>query len=158
MDHAVLRPEVHLEALDLQRGVRHLGPDPALLGVERLTQAVAHQEDGEDEDDEEEDRERKKTGKTKSHHSVVAESCPWSTRRPRDTLGGWTPNPRKDSVDSKMMDSATVRVAFTMIGPTAFGSMCLTMMRRFVAPSARDASTKSRSRSDRKSARTNRAT
>ena len=56
-----------------------------------------------------------------------------------------------------MMLSATVSVALTMIGPTALGSMCLTMMRRLVAPSARDASTKSRSRSDRKSARTRRA-
>ena len=53
---------------------------------------------------------------------------------------------------------ATVKVALTMIGPMALGSMCLTMMRRFVAPSALAASTKSRSRSTRKSARTSRAT
>ena len=44
---------------------------------------------------------RKATGKTKSHHSVVAESWPWSTSRPNETAGGWTPSPRKDSVDSK---------------------------------------------------------
>ena len=75
-----------------------------------------------------------------------------------DTFGGCTPSPRKESVDSKMMLKATVSVALTMMGPTALGSMCLTMMRRLVAPSARDASTKSRSRSDRKSARTRRAT
>ena len=44
-----------------------------------------------------------------------------------------------------------------MITPTAFGRMCLKMIRELDAPARRAASTNSRSRSDRKSPRTSRA-
>ena len=53
--------------------------------------------------------------------------------------------------------SATTRVAFTMIGPTQFGSTCRTMIRVFDAPIVRAASTNSRSRSDNVAPRTTRA-
>ncbi len=48
-------------------------------------------------------------------------------------------------------------VAATVITPTVLGRMCLKMIRRGLAPSARAASTNSFSRSDRNSPRTNRA-
>ncbi|CPU62287.1 Uncharacterised protein [Mycobacteroides abscessus] len=48
-------------------------------------------------------------------------------------------------------------VTLTMITPTAFGSMCLKMIRVSLAPATRAASTNSRSRSERNSPRTRRA-
>ena len=50
-----------------------------------------------------------------------------------------------------------ISVVLTMIGPTQFGSMCRTMMRRSPAPAAFAASTNSFSRSERKTPRTMRA-
>ena len=76
---------------------------------------------------------------------------------PHDGVGGWMPRPRKDRVDSAMIAAATPSVAATMIGASAFGRMCLRMIRMSLAPMARAASTNSRARSCRKDARTRRA-
>ncbi len=84
--------------------------------------------------------------------------CAWETSNPREVSGGWTPKPRKDSAVSVRMPVATRIVAFTMIGPSAFGSRCRKMIRVSEAPSARAASMNSFSRSDRTAERTTRAT
>ena len=119
VDDAVLRREVDLETIDLQGGLGHQALTWLFLGskasrrpspirkIDRIRMM------------------RKTTGKTKSHHSVVAESWPWSTSSPSETAGGWTPSPRKDSVDSKMMLRATVSVALTMMGPDGVGQHVL---------------------------------
>jgi hypothetical protein len=76
---------------------------------------------------------------------------------PHVAKGGCTPKPRNESADSVRIASATPIVAETSTGATAFGTMCRKMMRRSGRPSARAATTKSCSRSERNSARTKRA-
>ncbi len=73
-----------------------------------------------------------------------------ATMFPQVGVGGWIPNPRKESADSARMAVAMSRVTLTMTGPMAFGSMWENMIRRFDAPAARAASTNSFSRKDRK--------
>src|SRR5690348_6125477 len=77
--------------------------------------------------------------------------------RPHEVVGGCTPNPRNDSVDSVTMAAAIARVAFTRIGPIVLGRRWRTMMRVFDAPDARAASTYSFSLIDRIWLRTTRA-
>src|SRR5438067_6577655 len=77
--------------------------------------------------------------------------------RPHDVVGGWTPNPRNDRVDSVMMAAAMARVAFTRMGPMVFGSTWRTMIRACEAPEARAASTYSFSLIERTWLRTTRA-
>src|SRR5436309_7961094 len=77
--------------------------------------------------------------------------------RPQDVVGGCTPKPRNDSVDSVMMAAAMARVAFTMMGPMVLGIRWRVMIRRFDAPDARAASTNSFSLIDRIWLRTTRA-
>src|SRR5687768_8941846 len=81
----------------------------------------------------------------------------WAIMFPHDTSGGVTPNPRNDSVDSMRMAPPTTIVAFTMIGPTVFGSMWRKMIRDVEQPTARAASTNSFSFSDRNTPRMTRA-
>ena len=76
---------------------------------------------------------------------------------PQVALGGGTPKPRKERLDSVRMAPATPRVAETRTGPSALGTRCRKMTRRPDAPTPWAAWTKSRSRSDRISARTKRA-
>ena len=77
---------------------------------------------------------------------------------PQVGVGGWTPNPRKLNPDSVMMELATRRVAATMIGLAALGSICRTMIRPWPAPRAFAASTNTCSFNERNDARTSRAT
>src|SRR2546422_389633 len=72
-------------------------------------------------------------------------------------LGGWTPRPRKDRNDSRMITRATCSVAMTTISDTRFGRIWRKMMRGWLIPSARPAMMNSRSRIARVSARTTRA-
>src|SRR5438270_2925458 len=60
--------------------------------------------------------------------------------RPHEVVGGCTPNPRNESVDSVMMAAAMASVAFTSMGPMVFGRRWRTMMRALDAPEARAAS------------------
>ena len=76
---------------------------------------------------------------------------------PQLGVGGCTPRPRKLSPASSRIAFAMPNVAATITGARAFGSMWRKMMRPFDAPTVRLASTNSRSRSDRNSARTIRA-
>src|SRR3954454_12369276 len=76
---------------------------------------------------------------------------------PHDVVGGCTPNPRNDSVDSATTAAATPNVALTTIGPIVLGRMGRTMIHAFDAPEARAASTNSFSFSDSPWARTMRA-
>src|SRR4029453_2140543 len=78
--------------------------------------------------------------------------------RPQVGVSGGKPRPRNDSVDSAMMAAATSIVPAMITGPSALGRMWRTTCRSGLAPSARAASTKSFSRSDRNCARTRRAT
>jgi hypothetical protein len=77
---------------------------------------------------------------------------------PQDGVGGCTPMPRKESADSVRIAPATPRVAATRTGASVLGRMCRKMMRASPAPCARAAATKSRSLSERVSARTSRDT
>src|SRR5438270_8566626 len=61
--------------------------------------------------------------------------------RPQDVVGGWTPKPRNDSVDSVTMAAAMARVALTRMGPIVLGRTWRTMIRAHDAPEARAAST-----------------
>jgi len=72
-----------------------------------------------------------------------AEETSWPSliSLPSDGLGGWIPNPRKESAASVRIAIPTIRVRVTTIGPTAFGSMCRNMMRRSPEPAAFAAST-----------------
>src|SRR5258706_425489 len=78
-------------------------------------------------------------------------------RLPSDTSGGWIPKPRKDNAVSTRMAPATTSVPLTMIGPRLLGRMRRKMIRVLDAPTARAASTNSRSRKDRATPRTSRA-
>ncbi len=66
--------------------------------------------------------------------------------------------PRKDKALSVKIAPATPRVAETSTGEMALGKICRKMILTSRAPMARAARTKSRSRRDRNSARTRRAT
>src|SRR4051812_36679486 len=77
--------------------------------------------------------------------------------RPHEVVGGWTPKPRNDSVDSVTTAAAMARVAFTRIGPMVLGRMWRTTMRPLDAPDARAASTNSFSLIDSTWPRTTRA-
>src|SRR5438105_3206555 len=57
--------------------------------------------------------------------------------RPQDVVGGCTPNPRNDRVDSVMMAAAMARVALTRMGPRVFGSRWRAMIRVLDAPDDR---------------------
>ncbi len=96
-------------------------------------------------------------GNVTSHHAVCETFCPSLMRLPRDGVGGCTPKPRNDSAASVRIARPTVSVALTTIGPSAFGSMCRSMIRRSPDPAAFAASTYSFSRSERKLPRTIRA-
>ena len=76
---------------------------------------------------------------------------------PQEGVGGGTPRPRKLRKASKRMAIGTPMVAWTIIGPSAFGRMCRKMILFALAPPARAASTNSRSRKARVWPRTNRA-
>src|SRR5581483_2915193 len=80
-----------------------------------------------------------------------------ASMRPHEVVGGCTPNPRNDSVDSVMMAAAMASVAFTRMGPMVFGIRWRVMMRLCEAPDARAASTYSFSLIDRIWLRTTRA-
>src|SRR3954467_4302331 len=77
--------------------------------------------------------------------------------RPHDVVGGCTPNPRNDSVDSVMIAAAMASVAFTRMGPMVLGMRWREMMRLLEAPDARAASTYSFSLMERIWLRTTRA-
>src|SRR6266511_3118637 len=96
-------------------------------------------------------------GKTTSHQEVCISFCPSLMSVPSAGVGGLIPKPRNERAASIRIAPATVSVMLTMIGPIAFGRMCLNMMRRSPAPAALAASTYSFSRSERKTPRTTRA-
>src|SRR3954468_7054539 len=77
--------------------------------------------------------------------------------RPHDVVGGCTPKPRNDSVDSVMIAAAMARVALTRMGPMVLGIRWRVMMRLLDAPDARAASTNSFSLIERIWLRTTRA-
>ena len=72
--------------------------------------------------------------------------------------GGCTPSPRNESPDSARIAAGTPSVIATSTGAIALGRMWRQMMRNALAPIDCDHRTNSRSRSDRNSARTRRAT
>ena len=83
-------------------------------------------------------------------------SSKFLSRLPRLASGGLMPKPRKDRAASATTESAMPSVAATTTGARAAGRMWRAMIRRFDAPSARAACTKSASRNFRNSARTSR--
>jgi hypothetical protein len=46
---------------------------------------------------------------------------PSASMPPQEGVGGFTPNPRKERADSRMMMAPISRLARTMSGPTMFG-------------------------------------
>ena len=76
---------------------------------------------------------------------------------PHAGVGGWTPNPRNDRNDSLMMTRATCSVAITTMTEMRLGTIWRKTMRRWLMPSARPATMKSRSRTAMVSARMTRA-
>src|SRR6185312_1127796 len=82
------------------------------------------------------------------HHAVlkigVAEAIIW----PQLAVGGRMPTPRNESAASIRMFEGICRLANTMIGAVRLGRISRTMILASEAPSAREASTNSRSRSD----------
>ncbi len=67
--------------------------------------------------------------------------------RPHDAVGGGNDRPRKASAASATIIPATAFVASTTEIPARFGSTCRTTIQPVGCPSARDATTKSSSRS-----------
>src|SRR5258705_34014 len=77
---------------------------------------------------------------------------------PHVACGGCTPSPRNESADSARIAAGTPSVIATRTGAIALGRMWRQMMRNALAPIDCDHRTHPRSRSDRNSARTTRAT
>src|SRR5882757_2024115 len=77
---------------------------------------------------------------------------------PQVAVGGSTPIPRNDNVDSKTMDKGISIVAYTIVGARTLGRMSTNMIRRWLAPTERAASTNSRSLIDSTCPRTMRPT
>ncbi len=96
-------------------------------------------------------------GHQNSHGRVANASWYWLISCPSDTFGYRMPRPTKLSAVSSRMAELISSVWLTMMTPIEFGSMCLKMILRSLAPATRAASTNSRSRSDRNSPRTSRA-
>jgi hypothetical protein len=67
---------------------------------------------------------------------------------PHDGVVSGTPTPKNESPASNRMLLGMIRVVYTMIGAATFGRTSRRMIRRFEAPSEREASTNSFSRID----------
>ncbi len=80
-----------------------------------------------------------------SHGAVPSHGVAVFSKLPQVGVGGCTPKPKNDNADSSRIDRPTARVAETAMGPTALGMIWRTMRRALRAPSARAASTYSRS-------------
>src|SRR5512137_883812 len=96
-------------------------------------------------------------GKIAIHGAIVICDCAFLSILPQVGVGGWTPNPKKLSVDSVRIADPTRSVAETMMGLAAFGKMCRHMIRKLRVPLIRAASTNSFALSDKNCPRTNRA-
>src|SRR5579885_1958401 len=96
-------------------------------------------------------------GKSASHQAISMKSRDCERISPHDGVGGCTPNPKNDRLDSTKIDDATPKVAETRTGARLFGRMCLKMRRIELAPTVFPAVTKSCPRSFKNSPRTRRA-
>ena len=143
-----------IRRLDVQLGtleVLALG-DPLLARVERVAQTVADELQAQDDGDDEEPRPEEQPGPGRVRAVVVADE-----RAERD-LGRAARRSRGSRAPTRSRMPAPISsVVLTMIVPTVFGRMCLKMIRRSGALATRAASTNSRSRRARNSARTRRA-
>ena len=77
---------------------------------------------------------------------------------PHEGIGGCTPMPKKLKPASSRMAEAKLAAETTMMGLRMLGKICLKIMRKFLKPKARPASTKVVSRMERICPRTIRAT
>src|SRR6185295_17576375 len=68
---------------------------------------------------------------------------PSAARLPHEASGACTPKPRNDRNASVNMICGIVNVAYTITGPSVFGTKCRKIMRAFETPVARAASTNS---------------
>ena len=91
------------------------------------------------------------------HQAMPIVSRPSVIMRPHDAVPGGTPTVRKLRAASARITSATSSVMMITTVFSTFGNRCLRMIHQPPAPVARDAVTKSRSRSESTSARTSRA-
>src|SRR5690606_28210484 len=87
-------------------------------------------------------RMRVRAGKKMIHHSPENRNCwPIRIRVPSDGWVGGTPTPRKESVASSMMASASPIVPMTRTGPSTLGRMWRIRMRKECTPMMRAAET-----------------
>src|SRR5688572_27240536 len=93
------------------------------------------------------------------HHQLprMRYSCELDRAVPQVVSVALTPRLRKLTNASRTIALATIRVADTMIGPSALGSMWRNVIRWLLTPTALAAITYSCSRRDRNRARTSRA-
>src|SRR5947208_12689898 len=148
LQHAVVGSEVGLQALDLEQRRHQITrlassasriPSPMKLMATTATKIAP-------------------PGNSAQWAAMSRKSLASNNSRPQVGTSGGKPRPREDRVDSAMMAAATSMVPAMITGPSALGRMWRTTCRSGLAPSARAASTKSFSRSERNCARTRRAT
>src|SRR5438128_7993114 len=148
LQHAIVGGKVGLQALDLEQRRHQITrlassasrmPSPMKLMATTATKIAP-------------------PGNSAQWAAISRKSLASNNSRPQVGTSGGKPRPRKDKVDSAMMAAATSMVPAMITGPSALGRMWRTTCRSGLAPSARAASTKSFSRSERNWARTRRAT
>src|SRR2546423_2577859 len=147
LDHTVVGEELGLEIFDLKDRCRHrfcLGsrasrnPSPRKLNAIRVSDSAI-------------------AGARTIWGAMRNAWKPSAAIAPHDGVGGWTPRPRKLRNASNRIACGMPNVAWTMIGPRAFGRMCRERILLGRVPLDRAASTNSRSRSDIACPRTSRA-